>query len=648
VTGEGKGRPFRSRMEGESMKKTVKPAGEPGALTPEFTARAILLGIALAVIMAAANAYLGLYAGMTVSASIPAAVISMSIMRGLMKTGTILENNIVQTMASAGESLAAGIIFTVPALVIIGVWKEFQFWPTTLIALCGGLLGAIFMIPMRRALIVEDRDLAYPEGVACAEVLRAGEAGGPGLRAILGGLAAGGLVKLFTAGVQFLKGTIETAFFLGGRVFFVGCDISPAMLGVGYIIKLEIALMVFLGSAAAWIAGIPLMDVPADMSGSPPLKVAWHLWETRIRYIGVGAMVTGGIWSIIAVRGGIARGLRGLRRSAAVVPASPGGPKAETPRTDRDMRLAAMTVILVLCLSVLALLYEMLTARWGLSVITALSMAVASFFFVAVSSYIVGLVGSTNNPVSGMTISSLLGVSALFLVLGWKGDSAILATLGVAGVVCCAASSAGDMSQDLKTGSLLGATPARQQAAQMIGVAVTSVFLAPVLSLLHGAYGIGTGLKAPQATLFASITGGVFGGGDIPRVMVFTGVLIGIVIIAADRLLVRKGGPFRLHVMPIAVGIYLPLTLIVPMLAGGVIRHLIDRRQDGAGPGETGGRGVLLSSGLIAGEALMGIITAVFIVLNVRVAGRVPEPLMAPLSIMVMIGVALYMYRKTR
>ncbi len=615
---------------------------------PELTARALILGIVLAVIMTAANTYLGLYAGMTVSASIPAAVISMSIMRGLMKKGTILENNIVQTMASAGESLAAGIIFTVPALVIIGVWKDFQFWPTTLIALCGGLLGIVFMIPMRKALIVEDRDLTYPEGVACAEVLKAGETGGPGFRAILGGLAAGGTVKLFTTVIQLLRGTVETAFVAGGRIFFIGCDISPAMLGVGYIIGLEIALMVFLGSAAAWIAAIPILGVPGDMAGSPPLEVAWHLWKTRVRYIGVGAMVVGGIWSIISVRRGIARGLQGLRRSSFGAHASPDAGGRGTARTDRDMRLAVMAVMLALCLAVLTFLYEMLTGRWGLSVMTALSMTVASFFFVAVSSYIVGLVGSTNNPISGMTISSLLGVSALFLVLGWKGDSAILATLGVAGVVCCAASSAGDVSQDLKTGHLLGATPARQQAAQMAGVAVASVFIAPVLSLLHGAYGIGTGLKAPQATLFASITKGVFGGGDIPREMVITGVIIGMVIIAVDRILLKYGAPFRVHVMPVAVGIYLPLTLIVPMLAGGIIRYIMDKKADGRGIGETGDRGVLLSSGMIAGEALMGIIAAVFIVLDLRITPALPAPVTVILSMLVIIGAVIFLYRRAR
>lgn len=255
----------------------------------ELTLRAILLGIILAVAMTAASTYLGLYAGMTVSASIPAAVISMAVMRGMLRTGSIHENNIVQTMASAGESLAAGIIFTVPALVIIGVWQDFKFWPTTLIAFTGGLLGIVFMIPLRRVLIVEDETLTYPEGIACAEVLQAGETGGASLHYILKGLGIGGVVKFLATGMKSLMGTVEGAMTLGNRVFFTGCDISPAMAGVGYIIGFRIALLVFLGSASAWIVAIPLMGVPETMMGKPALETAWHLWKNYIRYAGVGA-----------------------------------------------------------------------------------------------------------------------------------------------------------------------------------------------------------------------------------------------------------------------------------------------------------------------------------------------------------------------
>ncbi len=614
-----------------------------GLSSGELTARALVLGIILAVAMTAANTYLGLYAGMTVSASIPAAVISMAVMRGMLRTGSLLENNIVQTMASAGESLAAGIIFTVPALVIIGVWKDFQFWPTTLIAFTGGLLGIIFMIPLRRVLIVEDETLTYPEGVACAEVLQAGETGGSSLHYILKGLGIGGAVKFLTTGVKSLLGTVEGAAILGKRVFFMGCDISPAMAGVGYIIGFRIALLVFLGSAGAWIVAIPLMGIPESFAARPPLETAWHLWKNSIRYAGVGAMVVGGLWSIVSVRSGIASGLRGLARAAQLSKEQKGG---EVKREDRDLSLVAMASVFGLALVCMAGLYEYLTGQWGLSIVTAVAMALAAFFFVAVSSYIVGMVGSTNNPVSGMTISALLGVAALFLVLGWKGDSAILATLGVAGVVCCAASSAGDVSQDLKTGHLVGATPRNQQVAQVIGIAAAAGVVAPVLSLLHNAYGIGTGLKAPQATLFASLTDAVFGSGSIPRVMVLAGAAAGVIIIIIDQVLARRGSAFRVPVMPVAVGIYLPRTRIVPMLMGGLVRHHVDRKRETIPEGED--RGVLVASGMIAGEALMGILLAVVIMANIDISFSLPRTVSIPLSLGAVLLTILYLAKREK
>jgi len=616
---------------------------KPTTSTPvkELTIRAIVLGVILAAAMTAANTYLGLYAGMTVSASIPAAVISMAIMRGMLRTGSVLENNIVQTMASAGESLAAGIIFTVPALVIIGVWQDFRFWPTTLIAFTGGLLGIIFMIPLRRVLIVEDETLTYPEGVACAEVLQAGERGGSSLHLILKGLGIGGLVKFLTTGVKMLKGTVEGAAAAGNRIFFFGIDISPAMIGVGYIIGFKISLMVFLGSALAWMVTIPFMGIPEGFTASSPLDTAWHLWKNHVRYIGVGAMVVGGLWSIVSVRSGIASGLKGLVRAADHHKKDMG---EEVKATDRDLSIYSMGLVFFATLVCMTGLYEYLTGNWGLSLVTAAAMAVAAFFFVAVSSYIVGMVGSTNNPVSGMTISALLGVSALFLILGWKGDSAILATLGVAGVVCCAASSAGDVSQDLKTGHIVGATPRNQQIAQIIGVGAAAGIVAPVLTLLHGAYGIGTGLKAPQATLFASLTDAVFGSGSIPRSMVLAGIVTGCLIIIIDLVLKRRGFTFGMPVMPVAVGIYLPLTLIVPMLLGGVIRWYIDRKESSTPEGED--RGTLIASGMIAGEALMGIMLAVVIIMKIDLSVSVSAVLSVVLSLGVVLLTGLYLLKR--
>ena len=610
---------------------------------PELTIRVVILGIILAVLMTAANTYLGLYAGMTVSASIPAAVISMAVMRGIMKKGTILENNIVQTIASAGESLAAGIIFTVPALVLVGAWQEFRFWPTTIIAMTGGLLGIIFMIPVRRALIVEEKELTYPEGVACAEVLRAGEQGGGSFAAILKGLVFGGAVKFLTTGLRVMNGSVEYSLRFMDRAILFGSDISPALLGVGYIINLEVAFLVFLGGMITWLIGIPLTGIPADLSHLSAGEVAWELWSSKVRFIGVGAMVTGGIWSIFSVRHGIRKGVNGLIRTAKA--GRDGTEKMEAvARTEKDISLVTMGTIFLATLVAMTFLYDFLTGQMGLSVITTLLMAVAGFFFVAVSSYIVGLVGSSNNPISGMTISTLLGVSALFLVLGWKGDSAILATLGIAGVVCCAASSAGDVSQDLKTGYLLGATPRNQQLGQVIGVLSSAFVIAPVLTLLHSAYGIGQGLKAPQATLFASITGAMFGNDSLPMGMVIIGLGVGVLLIVINQVLIKTGSSFRTHVMPVAVGMYLPITLAVPMLAGGVIRHIVEKRRKGNAD-EGSDMGILLSSGMIAGEAVVGIILALFIVLGADMVISTGKITAGVMSLTALAAAVAYLYR---
>ena len=581
----------------------------------ELTVYSIGIGIVLGIVMTAANVYLGLYAGMTVSASIPAAVISMGIFKGLLKRDSILESNIVQTMASAGESLAAGIIFTLPALVIVGAWNDFDFWLTTGIAISGGLLGVVFMIPLRKTLIVEDKDLIYPEGVACASVLRAGSAeeGKKGFATIGLGLAVGAIFKFFSSGLHLFTGSVEWATKLGKSSMFFGLDISPALVAVGYIVKLDVALLVFLGGAVGWFIGIPLLGTPLGMEDKPALDVAWHLWSTQIRYIGVGAMIVGGMWSIVSVRKGIVSGLKELSSSYS------DGKSCEVRREDRDLSIRTLGILFLFALLLMFVLYDTMLHHWTITFFTTLIMFVASFLFVAVSSYIVGLVGSSNNPVSGMTISALLATSVFFLVMGYHGESAILATLGVAAVVCCAACTAGDCSQDLKTGYLVGATPRSQQIAQIIGVIVPAVVIAPVLTLLHQAYGIGVGLKAPQATLFASITKALFGDGQLPYIMIVIGVVGGVIIIIGDRILERRKSKVRLHLMPVAVGIYLPVTLGVPMVIGGLLRYFADRRRT-ATISETSDQGILISSGLIAGEALMGVGVAVLLYMKIDVS----------------------------
>ncbi len=572
------------------------PSQLAGDSVPETTVRAIALGLVLAVVLGAANAYLGLYAGMTVSASIPAAVISMAILRGLLRTGTILENNIVQTIASTGESLAAGVIFTVPALVLVGVWQDFEFWPTTLITMLGGLLGVIFMIPLRRAMIVERPDLSYPEGVACAEVLRAGDTGGRGLAGIALGVAVGGALKFLIEGVGLVRGALEIAGAAGRSVFYLGASISPALIAVGYIVKLRVAAQVFLGGALMWFMALPLLG---GYESGDAMALALATGKSSIRYIGVGAMLVGGVSSIWSVRRGIQGGIRGLRGFGAPTSAS-------TARTDRDMSFTALLTLFVFTVAGVFALYEYLLDSQVAAIASTVVMVAASFLFVAVATYIVGLVGSSNSPVSGMTICALLLASAVMLAVGVRGESAMLAVLGVAGVVCCAACTAGDIAQDLKTGQLVGATPARQQWVQILSVVVPSFVFAPVLSLLHHNGGIGEKWQAPQATLFASLTKGFFGGGDLPLNLVYIGVGIGLVALAINAALERTKNPFRLYLMPIAVGMYLPLTVTAPILIGGALHWLVSRskKDDANDPG------VLFGSGLIAGEALMGIALA--------------------------------------
>ena len=606
----------------------------------ELSLSSIGIGLLVGVVMTAANVYLGLYAGMTVSASIPAAVIGMGLYKAIFNRKSIYEVNIIQTIASAGESLAAGIIFTLPALVIVGAWNNFEFWPTTLIAIAGGLLGVIFMIPLRRVLIVEDKTLTYPEGVACATVLEAGNSDdGGSFKTIVMGIGFGAVVKFFSGALKLISGSIEWAMSAGGKVLFLGADVSPALVAVGYIVKLEVAILVLLGGVVGWTIGIPMLGTPVGMEAESALDIAWTLWSTQVRYLGVGAMIVGGLWSIVSVRRGISKGLGELVKTY-----KNRGDKTVVERTNQDTSLPVIFGVFTVCLVIMFGLYHYLIGSIGVTLLSTFLMFVASFLFVAVSSYIVGLVGSSNNPVSGMTISALLGTSIFFLVLGFQGESAILATLGVAAVVCCAACTAGDCSQDLKTGSIIGATPRSQQLAQFVGVVIPAFVIAPVLSLLHNAYGIGEGLKAPQATLFASITKAMFGAGDIPYNMVAYGAVLGVIILILDKLVFEKRGGFRLHLMPVAVGIYLPVTLAVPMFFGGLVRYFKDKK-DGEAKLEAHDQGVLVSSGMIAGEAIMGVGIAILLTLGINLGMEIPHIAKEIISVLVLVG-TVYFVRK--
>lgn len=625
-----------------------------GMAPGEFTWLSVGLGLAIAMVMTAANVYLGLYAGMTVSASIPSAVLGMAAYRMLGRR-EVLGANIVQTLASSGESLAAGAIFTVPALVLVGAWQDFRFWPTTLIAGTGGLLGIAFMVPLRRLLIVESPQLTYPEGVACAEVLRTGAGGAKGGVAwLVKGFVLGGAIKFLSAGLGLMSGTLEWATRLAasGRIVFAGSDLSPALLSVGFITGLGVASQVFLGGAIAWIIGLPLLHPGEALAAAAPLDAAWGLWSGQIRYLGVGAMVAGGLWSIFSIRNGILQGLGSLMRSYRQ------GRGQKPARTETDMPGPVLLALLAICAVLTAGLYYSLLKSPGLTLVTTVLMLGAAFVLTGVSSYIVGLVGSSNNPVSGMTISALLGTAAFFLVLGFKGDNAVLATLGVAAIVCCAACSAADCSQDLKTGYLVGSTPKAQQYAEVIGAIAPAFVIAPVLSLLHHSYQIGVGLKAPQATLFASLAGGLFGKGTLPVGMIGLGLAIGIALIAADAFLAKRGSAFRLHPMPVAVGMYLPFTLSVPILLGGLIRYAgqraLARTALGRGAGgavaddEISNAGVLLSSGLIAGESILGVALAACVYFKAPLAVAWHPGWLTWASLALFLALAAYLARAAR
>ncbi|MBN2383235.1 oligopeptide transporter, OPT family [bacterium] len=621
---------------------------------PEFTVRAVVLGVALSIILGAANTYLGLYAGMTVSASIPAAVISMGILRGVFKRGSILENNMVQTMASTGESLAAGVIFTLPALIIAGVWTNFNFWIVTLVAMFGGILGIIFMIPMRKSLIVEEKMLKYPEGTACAEVLKAGEGQQVGLREITLGVLTGGFLKFFISGVALFRGTLEFAFRKAGAIFYFGSDISAALIAVGAIVGFNIGLLMFIGGALGWIVGIPILSFLEGVGPGSALDAAQELWSTRIRYIGVGAMIVAGIWSIIKIRKGIFSGFK------EVFSAYKTSDQPEPIRT--ELNLSTLTIALVLLMTSIGIVLfaYIILESFGFALISLVLILVLSVFLVAVASYICGLVGSSNSPVSGMTICALLITALLFYTLGMKGSFAILATLLISGIICCATCTSGDISQDLKTGLLVGATPRRQQWAELLAAVISAFFFAPILALLHNAYGIGTSapgsLKAPQAALFAGLSQAIFGDKTMPWAMVIIGICLAIVLVIGDEILARKQSPFRLYPMPVAVGIYLPLSLAVPILIGGMLEFLVKKtlRLRHIDPERGYSRVILLSSGLIAGEALMGIILALVIWviglaqwgLGLPIALPLPGPLIVFLTIMIMTGLIMLLFLK--
>ncbi|MDJ0926302.1 MAG: oligopeptide transporter, OPT family [Gammaproteobacteria bacterium] len=626
---------------------------------PQLTLKAVLLGIVLSIVLAAANAYLGLFAGMTVSASIPAAVISMGLLR-LFRESNILENNIVQTAASAGESLAAGVIFTMPALVILDYWDVFDYWWVCAIAGVGGLLGVMFTVPLRRSLIVE-QPLVFPEGTATAEVLRVGDDPSRGIRYLAIAALIGAGVKLAETGLQLWNGIVQTATFLGQQTIgYVGTNLSPALISVGYIVGLNIAVLIFLGGTVSWYVAIPIYStffIDGDpalaaklAAGTPAVDLAFDIWSSKVRYLGVGAMLVGGIWALVSMRQSLVSGVRsGLAQYR---------DRATTPTDHRDHDTPMPFVLTGIAVFVIPMffLYQNIVDSVSLGLIMTLVMVVAGFLFASVAAYMAGLVGSSNNPISGITIATILFASLLLLWLMGPTSVGPAAAIMIGGVVCCGAAIAGDNMQDLKAGNIVGATPWKQQVMQAVGVLSAVFFLAPILNLLLQAYGIGVPtaehpepLLAPQATLMASVALGVFGGG-LPWTMVAIGAAIGIVIIVIDEILRARESSFRAPVLAVAVGIYLPLELSVPILAGGLIAHAVARLADNPDKVRTGS-GMLFAAGLITGEALMGILLAIPIVVTgesdwlAAPAGWQPGSVAGLLTIA---GIMLMLYRAGR
>ncbi len=619
-----------------STSAKVEPYIPANKSLPELTLGVLILGSLLSVILAGANAYLGMFAGMTVSASVPAAVLSMGLFR-LVRRGNILQNNAVQTAAASGEGLAAGVIFTLPALVLLKEWSSFSYVETTLIALFGGVLGVLFTIPLRRALII-DQPLQFPEGVATAEVLKVGAQGGGGvgvlvIAAVIGAVAKVGVTgfKLWAEVVQFAgwitkpAAATTTTAAKAGSPFYFGINASPALLAVGYIVGLNVALVIFAGAIMnRWIA-IPLYTLLADAStkiggvplaevldGSSALDAADTIHGAVTRYLGVGGMLVGGVWSLYKLRksllGGIQAGLQAYRNRKAG--------SGTVARTEHDMPMNIILILIAASVIPLFFLFNHFVHSIAVSAVMSVVVIVAGFLFSAVASYMAGLVGSSNNPVSGITISTILVAATLLLAMGLDSKAGPIAAILIGGVVCCAAAIGGDNLQDLKCGQLVGSTPWKQQTMQIVGVVVAAIAMAPILDTLNNAYHIGSkGLSAPQAQLMGTVAKGVFAGG-LPWTIIGIGAAVAIAIIVLDRILEAKKASFRVPVMAFAVGVYLPYHLSTPIFFGGAIAWLVARKLDkekaSSGRREEVERmGLLAAAGFITGEALMGIGLAV-------------------------------------
>lgn len=609
---------------------------------PELTIKAVLVGALLAVILGAANAYLGLFAGMTVSAVIPGAVMAFALLRPF--KGTILEVNIGMMGAASGEALAAGVIFTIPALVVLKTWTHIHYLETTLIALFGGILGVLWMVPLRRALVIKT-DLPFPEGLAVAAVLTSTVRGGSetkkqkdgaisGIWLVVGALVAG-LLKFIQQGLNLMKIRLEGIISIGkynigggenNAYLYGGLATSPALLGVGWIIGPKIASFILVGGLLGWVIITPLIVLATGFpAGMSPLNGFYQIWGDYVRYIGVGAMVVGGIYTIFKLRSNLASGVReaiiGIR----------GGQIETKERTNQDLSFKRVFLAILLMAIPVIIVFGYISSLWAVSAFMGVFAILFAFVASAIAGYMAGLIGSSNNPISGVTIFVLLITSIILLIFGVTGEGAFGIAILIAAVICCGAAISGDVLQSMACGRIIGATPKKQQIAEMIGILAAAPVLAIVVQVLDEAYHIGSpNLPAPQAYLMASIVKGVLGGGMVWP-FVIAGMVLAVVLILID-----------LPVLPVAIGIYLPFTLAVPIFGGGIVRAITDRylkkkfgsaeeeeisewelaiKSTDVKPKEKVIRtGLLLSAGMIAGEALTGVLVAFLFVAGLKLA----------------------------
>lgn len=621
-------------MNDMDKKSEFKPYIPADKIVPEFTVTSVLIGILLAIVFGAANAYLGLLVGMTISASIPAAVISMGIIRVILRRDSILENNLVQTIGSAGESVAAGAIFTLPALFLWAEEGKTEFpsiMTIFLVALFGGILGVCFMVPLRQALIVEEHGtLPFPEGTACAEVLLAGEEGGAKAGTVFKGLGIAAVYKFVADGLHLFPSEIGYAFksYAGSQL---GIQVLPSLAGVGYICGPKISSYMLAGGTLSWFVLMPLIALfggdATIFPGSAPISsmAPGDLWGSYIKYIGAGAVAAGGFISLIKTFPLIIRTFKQAMASMSKKHAN-----KDALRTERDL---PMPVLIAIIVAIIIAIW--LVPAFPVNPLGALIVVVFGFFFASVSSRMVGLIGSSNNPVSGMAIATLIIATLALKATGTDGTTGMVGAIAIGGIICVIAAIAGDTSQDLKTGFIVGATPKNQQIGEIIGVVVSSAAIGFVLYLLNEAWGYGTEqIPAAQATMMKMLVEGIMNA-DLPWALIFTGVFIAIVVEI-----------LKIPVMPFAVGMYLPFSLSAGIMAGGIVRYIVERvKGTEQEKKERADRGVLFTSGLIAGEGIMGIVLAVLAVLKLDSVITLPFSLPQIGSLVIFILLLFYLYR---